>query len=77
MATQKFTNFDKIFLMHADMTAATIKSNKIALNEVKDNSVLLEASHGKKPCRLLVQPSIISSGKEKYTILLIAWNKGT
>ena len=37
MAAQNFTNFVKFFLMHADMTAVTIQSNKIALNEVKDN----------------------------------------
>ena len=38
MATQKFTNFDKVFfLMYADMTAVTIQSNKIVSKEVKDN----------------------------------------
>ena len=38
MATQKFTNVDKFFfLMHADMTAVTIPSNKFVFNEVKDN----------------------------------------
>ena len=39
MATQKFPNFDKFFffLMHADMTAVTIQSNKIVLNGVKEN----------------------------------------
>ena len=48
MATQKFTNFDKCFLlMHTDMTAVTIQSNKIVLNEVKDNEELLEPSNGK------------------------------
>ena len=36
MATQKFTNFDKFFKMHVDMTAVIIQSNKIVLNEVKD-----------------------------------------
>ena len=36
MAIQKFTNFDK-FLMHASMTAVTIESNKIVLNNVKDS----------------------------------------
>ena len=36
MAAQKFTSFD-VFLMHVDMTAVTIQSNKIVLNEVKDN----------------------------------------
>ena len=36
MAAQKFTIFDKFFLMHADMTAVTILSNKIVSNEVKD-----------------------------------------
>ena len=36
MATQIFTNFDKFFFkMHADMTAVTIQSNKVVLNEVK------------------------------------------
>ena len=37
MATQKFTNFDKFFLMHADITAVTIQSNRIVSNEAKDN----------------------------------------
>ena len=38
MATQKFTNFVKFFfLMHANMTAIVIQSNKIVSNEVKDN----------------------------------------
>ena len=37
MATQKFTSFDVFFLMHADMTAVTVESNKIVLNEVKDS----------------------------------------
>ena len=38
MATQKLTNFDKFFKkMHADMTVVTMQSNKIVLNEVKDN----------------------------------------
>ena len=36
MVTPKFTNFDK-FLMSADMTAVTINSNKIVLNDIKDN----------------------------------------
>ena len=29
MATQKFTNFGKFFLMHADMTSVTMQSSKI------------------------------------------------
>ena len=37
MAAQKFTNFNKFILMHADMVAVTVQSNKIVLNEVKDN----------------------------------------
>ena len=37
MATHKFISFDKFFKIHADMTAITIQSNKIVLNEVKDN----------------------------------------
>ena len=38
MAAQKFTNFDKVFFkMHTDMTAVTLQSNEIVLNEVKDN----------------------------------------
>ena len=36
MAAQKFSNFD-VFLMHTDMTAVTVQSNKIALNDIKDN----------------------------------------
>ena len=34
--------------MHADMTAVTIQSNKIVLNEVKNKSALLEPSYGEK-----------------------------
>ena len=37
MAAQNFTNFDKFFLMHTDMTAVTIQSNKIVSNEIEDN----------------------------------------
>ena len=37
MATQKFTKFGTFFLMHADVTAVTIQSNKTVSNEVKDN----------------------------------------
>ena len=37
MDAQKFTNFDKFFKMHADLTAVTIQSNKIVSNEVKHN----------------------------------------
>ena len=47
MAAQKFTNFDKFFLMHADMTAVTLQSNKIVLNEVKDSQALLEPLYRK------------------------------
>ena len=32
----KFNNF-YVLLMHTDMTAGTTQSNKIVLNEVKDN----------------------------------------
>ena len=45
MPTQKFTNFDKLFLMHAYMTAFTIQSNKAVLNEVKDNKALQQPSY--------------------------------
>ena len=34
--------------MHADMTAVTIQSNKIVLNEVKNNQIPLESSHRRK-----------------------------
>ena len=34
--------------MHADRTAVTIQTNKIVLNEVKDNQTLLEPSNRKK-----------------------------
>ena len=40
------------------MTAATVQSNKIVLNEVKDNSVLLEPSYRKKKHKLFGQPDI-------------------
>ena len=36
MAIQKFTNFD-FLKMHVDVTVVTIQSNKIVLNEMKDN----------------------------------------
>ena len=35
------------FYMQADMTALTIQSNKIVLNEVKDKWALLEPLYGK------------------------------
>ena len=53
MATQKFTNFDKFFLNHVALTAVTIQSHKIALNEVKDSEALLEPSYGKKQMNFL------------------------
>ena len=37
ITTQKLTNFDVFFKMHADMIDVTIQSNKIVSNEVKDN----------------------------------------
>ena len=37
IAIQKFTNFIKFFKLHVNMTAVTIQSNKIVLNQVKDN----------------------------------------
>ena len=37
MAIQKFTSFGKFFLMHTDMTAVLMQSNKIVSSEVKDN----------------------------------------
>ena len=37
MATQEFTNFEVFKKMHAGITAVTIQSNKIDLNEIKDN----------------------------------------
>ena len=48
VATQKFTNFDKCFKMHTDMTAVTIQFIEIVSNEVKDNQALLEPSYRKK-----------------------------
>ena len=47
MVTQKFTNFGKFLLRYADMAAVTIQSNKIVLNEVKDNYALLEPLYRK------------------------------
>ena len=37
VATQNFTSFDGVFLMHTDMTAVMIQSNKTVSDEVKDN----------------------------------------
>ena len=39
MATQAFTDFD-IFIMHTEMIAATIQSNKIVSSEVIENKTL-------------------------------------
>ena len=55
MAIQKFTNFD-FLKMHADMTVVTIQSNKIVLNEMKDNWALLEASCKKHWMNFLANP---------------------
>ena len=41
--------------MHTDMTAVTIQSNKIVLNEVKDNQVLLDSSYKEKTNKLFGQ----------------------
>ena len=54
---QNFTNFDGVFLMRTDMTAVTIKSNKIFFNEVKNNWALLEPLYGKKPEELFGHPN--------------------
>ena len=54
MATQKFTNFD--VKMHADMTAVTIHTTKIVLQEAKDNEALLKPSYRKNPNELFGQP---------------------
>ena len=43
------------------MTAVTIQSNKIVLNEIKDNWALLEPSYRKKPNELFGQPNILTS----------------
>ena len=47
--------------MHGDISAVTMKSNKIVLNEIKDNEVLLEPSPGGKN-GLFGQPNIFKSG---------------
>ena len=44
--------------MHANMTAVTIQSNKIVVNEVKHNKTLLEPSYGKKN-KLYGQPNLL------------------
>ena len=51
MATQKFDKFFKCTLIEQ----LTIQSNKIVLNEGKDNSMLLQASYGKAN-KLLANP---------------------
>ena len=42
MAVQNFTKVVKFFIVHADVTAVTIQSNKVVWSEVKDNYALLE-----------------------------------
>ena len=42
--------------MHADMTSVTIQSNKIVLNEVKDNEALLEPPYRKNVLDFFVNP---------------------
>ena len=48
--------------MHADMTAITIQSNKIVLNEVKDNWELLAPSYRKKQMKFLDNPVLVIGG---------------
>ena len=48
MAAQKFTNFDKFFLMHADMPAVTKQSNETVSTEVQDNEATRAILYGKK-----------------------------
>ena len=55
MDTQKFTNLD--FLMHIDIIAVTIQSNKIVSSEVKDTKHYLWAIIGKKTKWTFGQPS--------------------
>ena len=45
--------------MYADVTAITIQSNKIVLNEVKDNYTLLEPSYGKNQTNFLANPTVM------------------
>ena len=53
MATQKFTNFDNFFFFNARWyDSCHMQSNRIVLNEVKENYVLLEPSYRKKPNEL-------------------------
>ena len=46
--------------MHADMTTLTIQSNKVVLNEVKDNKAPLEPSYGKNQMIFLANPILFS-----------------
>ena len=57
--------------MHTSITAVTIKSNKICLNEIKDNEALLEPSYGKKTknfvaCPIHIKHSISHRLNVKY-----------
>ena len=60
--------------MHADMTAVTIQSNKIVLNEGKGNLVLLKPSYGKNQMNFLansIKPlgsSILSESIHNHVI---------
>ena len=57
----KCLNKNSSFLkMYAGMTAATIQSNKIVSNEVKDDYAVLEPPYGKNQMNFLASSKIIS-----------------
>ena len=60
VAIQKFTNLVSFLKMHADITVVTIPSNKIILNEIKDNWGL---SH-------LTEKSILTLWPTQYLLLI-------
>ena len=59
--------------MHADMTAVTIQSNKIVLNEVKNNSALLAPSHGKNEVNSLANPVVQNTKFREVKLLVQGW----
>ena len=50
------------------MTAITIQSNKIVLNELKDNQTLLEPLHKKNQMNFLTNPIYLTNIYTLYTV---------
>ena len=59
MVNTKIHQFCLFVLMHADMTAVTIQSDKMVWNEVNDNQALLEPTYRKRKMNIFGQPNTL------------------